>query len=433
MNQIRMSLQHMLLVTLVGLGIFLWNVISPVNAFAKIQHAIIITSDGAETKGSYSWIQENKSGGDRLNEHNMMATINDIRAAAIGQYYYIMEGEGLNRITCYDIISLDVKMWQYSAKDATEAGDIRPWALLPISENKAYLLRYGSSVAWIVNPLAAVEGDFKIGEIDLSAYDEGDGAPEMCCGVVVGEKAFIGLKRVDAAGVPQEAYVAVIDTATDTEIDTEQSALGGIPMLTKNPVSMSYLEDTALIYVQASGDINQPDYSGGIESVNPDSYETAMVVDDGDAADHPYGYITAMAVKSEEDGFFIGAASATDNTLYHFDPLTGTVTQMAFNSTDADYLLNTELAGLNEGFTLDQHDRLWISDIAGRRVEIINTTPTEGLYSRDGSMDIPVDNIAQTMIPGQIVFCLEPTDPAAQVNGSGAEGRFCFINTLFGN
>ena len=433
MNQIRTSLRHILLTTLAGLGIFLWHVaLSPGIALAVTQHAIIITSDDAQTKGSYSWIQERKSGGDRLNEHNMMATINDLRVAAIGEYYYIMEGEGLNRITCYDVISLDVMMWQYAAQDAAEDGDVRPWALLSVSDNKAYLLRYGSSIAWIVNPLAEVEGDFKIGEIDLSAYDEGDGAPEMCCGAVVGEKAFIGLKRIDATGAPQEAYVAVIDTTTDTEIDTGQSALGGIPLQTKNPVSMAYLEDTALIYVQASGEIDPPDYSGGIESVNPDSYETAMVIDDGDNVDHPYGYITAMAVKSDEEGFFIGAASATDNTLYFFNPLTGETSPMAFNSTEDDYLLNTELAGLKEGLALDQYNRLWISDVTGRRVEIIKTTTTEGLYSRDGSMDIPVDNLAQTMVPGQIVFCEEPTDDSL-ANSSGAEGRFCFINSLFGN
>ena len=433
MNQIRMSLRYILRTMFAGLGLFLWFVaLSPGNALAVAQHAIIITSDEAETKGSYSWIQERKSGGDRLNEHNMMSTINDLRAATHGQHYYIMEGEGLNRITCYDIISLDVMVWQYAAQEATETGDTRPWELLSISENKAYLLRYGSSTAWIVDPLAATEAEFKLGEIDLSAYDDGDGSPEMCCGVVADNRAYIAMKRISAAGLYQTAYIVVIDTDTDTEMDTGQSAFGGVPITVKNPATLYYQEDTGLLYVQGVGDMDTTDYSGGIESIDPDTYDTDMVVDDGDVTNHPYGYITAMVIKSDEEGFFIGAASETDNTLYQFNPSTGDVAEMAFNSTDPDYLLNTQLAGLKGGLGMDQYNRLWISDIGGRRVEIINTTTTEGLYSRDGSMEIPVDNLAQTMIPGQIVFCEEPSDASIE-NSHGAQGRFCFINALFGN
>ncbi|MEZ4603713.1 MAG: hypothetical protein R2861_10035 [Desulfobacterales bacterium] len=61
-------------------------------------------------------------------------------------------------------------------------------------------------------------------------------------------------------------------------------------------------------------------YTGGIERIDPDSYTTDMVLDDGDGDSHPYGYFTGMAMISATDGFLIGAASETDQTLYHFNP-----------------------------------------------------------------------------------------------------------------
>ncbi|MFH2065361.1 MAG: hypothetical protein ABIK15_09215 [Pseudomonadota bacterium] len=423
----------MLAVTVTGL-ILLMAV--PVHA-AQTQHAIVTVKDSSGVSGSYSWIQEQKSGGSRLNEHNMMPTIADIRAAAHNQYYYIMEGGGLNRITCFDIRSLDNAVWQYSAKEPGETGDTLPWDLISISERKAYLLRYGSSIAWIVDPLAENEAGFKTGELDLSAYDDNDGSPEMCCGVVANGKAFIALKRLGADGSAQTGYLAVIDTATDSPVDTvrDSGGLPGIPLSVKNPVSIAYLAETGSIYVHGCGSLSpQVDYTGGIEKINPDLYASEIILDDGDTDSHPYGYITGMALISSRDVFFIGAASEKDEILYHFNPMTGVVDEVAFNASDPNFLKHIRFAGLTGGIGADQHSRLWLANITDHQVEILLTTPNNGLYSRDGSFPIPNDNTGSIMNPTQIVFCKEPeitaADEAEKPSSSGDSGNFCFIGTL---
>lgn len=405
----------------------------------QYQHAIVTAKNAGGTAGCYSWIQERKSGGSRLYEHNMMPTIADIRAAVHNQYYFIMEGDGLDRITCYDIRSLDNPVWQYAAREAGEAQDTLPWDLVSVSDNKAYLLRYGSNIAWIVDPLAENEADFKTGELDLGDYDDGDGSPEMCCGVVVDGKAFIALRRVDAGGVPQAAYLAVIDTTTDLPVDTGQdnTGLSGIPLAVKNPVSIQYLAETGSIYVLGSGSLlPQPDYTGGIERVDPASYAAEIVLDDGDEGSHPYGYFTGMAMVSETNGFFIGAASENDQTLYRFNPGTAAVTAVLMNATNQNYLQHKQFACLEGGIGLDKHDRLWISNVTNREVNILVTVPNQGLYSGDGDVDIPNDNTGRAMQPAQIVFCQEPEvtdeEEAAKPSSSGSGGNFCFIGALLG-
>ena len=404
---------------------------------AASQDAIITTQDTGGTKGSYSWIQESKTGGSRQSAHNMMPTIPGIRAAAYDQYYYILEGEGLNRVTLFDIVSLDVQVWQYAAQSADETGDALPWDMVFVSDDKAYLLRYGSPIAWIVDPLSETEEGFKTGELDLSAYDDGDGNPEMCGGVVVDGKAFILLKRLDPDGVPQTAYLAVIDTATDTAVDTgmDDGMLPGIPLSVKNPVFIQYLAKAGMIYVQGAGTLGPaPDYTGGIEQVDPLNYTASLLVDDGNEAFHPYGYITAMVVKSATDGFFIGAASENDNLLYHFNPTTGAVDEMTFNSTDPNFLKHIQFGGLTGGMALDQRSRLWVGNITGRSMEIINTTTNQGLYDRDMVKPIENDTAGRAMVPRQIVFSQEPEeteeDEAAKPSSSGDSGNFCFIGHL---
>lgn len=396
---------------------------------AQVQHVIITTVDNNSSNGSYSWIAEAKSGGSRLNEHNMMPTISDIRVAAYGQYYFILEGGNLNRITLFDCTSLDEEVYQYKT-DAT------PWDMIFIDEHKAYLLMNESSNVLIVDPLALDDDNFNIGTLDLSAYNDDEGVPEICCGIVVGTKAFIGLQRLAA----KTSYLAVFDTETDLPINTgkDSGSLLGIPLSIKNPISISYLSQTHRLYVHGSGTIDSPDYSGGILSIDPNSYSTTMVVDDGDETIHPYGYITGMAILSDTDGFFIGATDPNDNTLYHFNPSSGSNNGspelVSFSSATSDFMQHKRLSGLTGGIGFDQRDRLWIGNITDRQVEIIITTPNQGLYASDGSYQIPNSDAGEAMFPTQIVYCLEPAitdvDESQKPSSSGEGGNFCFIGIL---
>ncbi len=75
----------------------------------------------------------------------------------------------IDSITQYDFLLSDIENWTYSANDANESTS-NLYKLIGVSDTKAYLIRYNKSKVWIVNPSALIAEDFKIGELDLSAY-----------------------------------------------------------------------------------------------------------------------------------------------------------------------------------------------------------------------------------------------------------------------
>ncbi|MCK4786130.1 MAG: hypothetical protein KAV87_20400 [Desulfobacteraceae bacterium] len=270
-----------------------------------------------------------------------------------------------------------------------------PHGLVFLNSEKAYLFRYGTTKAWIIDPSTTTEAGFKIGELDLSSYADGDGIPEMETGVIVDGKLFIILQRLDrnAFWAPLNTYVAVFDTSTDTEIDTgSPDAVLGIPLEVKNPLSIQYLEANDTIYVQGAGDFFTPEYSGGIESIDPDTYDTSLILDDGD----PYGNISGMAIVSATKGYFVGYAGWGDTTLYTFDPSTGTV------GSAVSGLEHKNIAGMESGIYPDKNNMLWVCNQTDARVDILDITT-----------DTIDESVSTVLNPLRVVFCSGPA-PAIQ-------------------
>ena len=82
-----------------------------------------------------------------------------------------------------------------------------PYEMLFVSDSKAYILRYGSSDIWIVDPSvsAADEEAFKTGEISLKAYDS-DQVPNMVSGLIHDGKLFVVMQAMNSEFVPGEAF-----------------------------------------------------------------------------------------------------------------------------------------------------------------------------------------------------------------------------------
>ena len=400
------------------------------------QHAIVTARSTDSLTSSYSWIQENKSGGSRLREINVIETASPIRSAAFGQYYYILEGGDVNRVTKYDVLSLDQPIYSYSVVSPGEAGAVTPWDMIFVDDTTAYLLRHDSGMLWVVNPSAATEDEFLLDTIDLSGFDESDHIPEMACGVYLDGKVYIGLQRLENGGAPGNACIAVIDTETHTLVSKEATGVSGIPLEVVNPFAMAVIEGSQTIYVAGCGNIDPVfDYTGGIETVDPVTWDTTLLLDDGDASDHPYGCVTGMAVITPETAFFTGAAAMDDQTLFTLDLSTGTVSEVPFNTTDTTYMTHKKLGGLDGGLGVDQLNRLWISNQTDNSVVIVNTTPNaEGKYRTDEEVSFTPDSAGNGMAPDQIVFCLE--DPITKEEtlekpaSGGESGNFCFIGTL---
>lgn len=297
-----------------------------------------------------------------------------------GEYFYPIGRFGIDTVSKYHIEDPSNEIYEYSTLDDPEDPSSNPYRLVFASETKAYLIRYGADKIWIVDPSAETEAAFKLGELDLSAYDDGDGTPEATDGVIVDGRLFVTLPRLvdfSPAAEGVAAYVAVFDTETDTEIDTDPADdptnRKGIELITRHPAGIVYEPDAGLL-VQSAGDVygsfngRPPGYDGGITRIDLDDYMQRLIVDDGDAADAPYGYLTGLAVVDGGNGYFLGYGGYQNVSLYHFDPATGEVSGAVAGFEGIDI---TTLEAAPDG-------TLWvgIGDAANPRIEVLDTDRT---------------------------------------------------------
>ncbi len=375
----------------------------PVHA-EVIQTAVVAGAAADYSSGAHSVVSVDPVGGPRTVRNDLVPTESDISVSAHGSHFYRLGRYQMDHVVKFDIHAPDTPIWQFSVRDEDE-DSANPQELVFAGPDKAYLLRYASKKAWIVDPSTTTQAGFKIGELDLSDYDDGDGSPEMHSGVIVNGKLFVTLQRWDRSGggnwVLNDAWLAVFDTATDTEMETGKGdgKMRGIPLPAQNPQSIQYVAENNAIYVQCAGALFPPvDYTGGIVRINPETYQTTLIIDDGDEADHPYGNISGMVVVSPTKGYFAGYAGWGDNSLYSFNPSTGAV-----NGTVSDYLKNKNIAGMEAGAYTDKNGMLWVCNSTDSEIVVLNTA--------DDSID---ERIPTNLNPLKVVFC-EETAPGYHV------------------
>jgi hypothetical protein len=387
-------------------------ILTPPAYSENTQTAVIATVSPDWTSGSYSIASVDPVGGPRTFQNKISSKKSDLTVSAYGKYFYIFERFGANNITKYKIDEPDKPIWQFSTEgDETNSN---PYDLVFVSDKKAYLLRYGSDKLWIVNPSATAEAAFKIGELDLSAYNDTDGAPNMSAGVIVNKKLYITLQRADLTVWPvvhNDPYVVVFDTSTDTEIDTQNcncDQMGILITEIKNPTSIQYVAANDRIYVQGVGDWDGAtgDDSGGIVQINPNSYQTSLVIAD----DAEYGVISGMAIISPDKGYFVGYAGWGDNTLYSFDPSCGC------NIKAVTGFENISISGMDTGAYPDNNGMLWICNQTNARVDILNA-----------ATDTVDESIGTELNPTKVVFA--EGEPDIWDDGDGGGGG-CFISSL---
>ncbi len=256
----------------------------------------------------------------------------DFGLDGFGSHYYRIGKYEIDTLTKYSVSNPNVPVWEFSTKAPSESTK-NPYDMVFESETKAYLIRYESPVSWIIDPsVSQSEGaSFKTGEIDLSAYNDADGAPEASMGVIVNGKLFVLMERMDKVGgwVPGDAYVAVFDINTNQEIDTNPSDaasnLKGIKLDIRNPNELQVVGDK--IYVSAVGNYYPQEFTGGIQAVDVATYALTDVLDDGEQ----FGQISGMAIVSPTLGYFKGYTGWQSEALYQFNPSTGEVAEEPVN------------------------------------------------------------------------------------------------------
>ncbi len=318
----------------------------------------------------------------------------DVTVVGGAGHFYRLLKFGTNTISRYSVDDPATPIYTYSTQSADEDSQSNPYTMVEVSPTKAYVLRYGSGKMWIVNPAADREADFKIGEIDLSHYDP-DGVPEMAAALLQGELLYVGMQRLEAFSAVRSSYVAVIDTTTDTEVDTReqgsQDSLLGIDLGVHNVTGLSENPDNGEVLAIAVGGYDgsfAPLYNGGIVAIDSLDYSVETVLDDGNQSAAPYGQLQGMTVRSGGRAYFTGSTSFGSASVFAFNPETGEVGYEGAAVAD--------LADQNLGdIVLDSRGRLWVAqlDAAAPGVTIVDTDDS-----------ILVDLVDTVLVPTNIDF-----------------------------
>lgn len=284
----------------------------------------------------------------------------DLFVRSGGDHYFVVKRFDTNQVLRYAASNPATPVYTYSTQDATD-GTVQsnPSDLLIVSDTKAYLLRYGSGKLWIVNPSATTEATFKIGEIDLSAYDTFDGVPEMTAGIVRNGRLYVAMQRLESFASVKTGYIAVIDIATNTEIDTKPTTDGlkGIELPVRDPVSLVGIPGSNNILVLADGGYGgAPDYAqlyeGGIVRIDAAANSATLVFDDGDATTHPFDFFADIATVTSDRAYFIGSTGfGATQTLYRFNP----------NTTAAPVAVPGFQAVAMGSLAVDPNGKLWVT------------------------------------------------------------------------
>ncbi len=322
--------------------------------------------------------------------NGLKPTFSDITVVTYGKHFYIIEQQlAGNNITKYAVDNPQTVIWQYSVNESSNPAVLsNPHDMIFVSETKAYVIRYNKTKVWIVNPSATTEADFKIGELDLSAYGGDDSTPEMDTGFIADGQFYIVLQRLEGATqrVVNDAYIAIFDVNTDQEIDANISGdtLKGIRLLLRNPRGVNYLAATNTLYVLSSGSFFPMSYIGGIEAIDLSTYKSTIILDDGDEQSHPFGLITSLAVISDERLYFVGYENADMNTLYLMDVKNRTVSPV-----NVSQLIDGQI----QSIVIDPQGLLWVSDNANATVRILNPLSCN-----------EIDAVSTNLNPARIVF-----------------------------
>ncbi|MFC1541466.1 hypothetical protein ACFL50_03340 [Candidatus Latescibacterota bacterium] len=180
---------------------------------------------------------------------NLLPISQDNIAKTDGTYLYILERSGADAISKYDPsnISAGSHIFQFSTGESSNPYDI------VFSGSKAYLLLYGSNKIWIINPEAADEASFKMGEIDISQWADDDGFAEPTIGFYYNGMVYVVLQRYDQTSYTAGTSVLIkINPSTDGIVDMniKTNSIDGLNLIVKNIVSGSLYEN--LLYLAGS-------------------------------------------------------------------------------------------------------------------------------------------------------------------------------------
>ena len=276
---------------------------------ALANQAVMTTTDYATGGLSSLDLGTNTAVNDHLTIHS------DAVVRTYRDKVYILNRLGQDNVIVLDGDDLQTPQTQYSTGNGTNPHDIAF-----VSEEKAYISRYGRTHLLVVNP---VTGD-SLGTVDLSTFADADGLPETSQLAVHGGHLFAACHRLDRENgwAPTEfSAIAVVDVTTDELVDADPDTEGtqGIVMTGSNPSGAALRGGKwYLSAVNSYTDLTD----GGIEVIDLANLRSeGIMLDETTAGGNP----GSLVMTSDRDGYGVITDEYFVNTVKRLDLATQSV------------------------------------------------------------------------------------------------------------
>ncbi len=223
----------------------------------------------------------------------------------------------LNRFLGDNVQRLDPGQGLRTRYQCSTGNGSNPHDLIVVAPDKAYVTRYDRPELWVVDPSRTSCDGFRRGVIDLSAFADADGLPEMDQMALVDGRVFVTVQRLDRRHgfVPTgPSRLVVIDVATDTVV-------GQVVLFGTNPFGDSSgivrEPETGRLVLATSGDLYTVG-DGGLERVDPATLqaEGRFFVDEITLGGNVLDFVLLAPTK----GYAILQDANLRNRLVAFDP-----------------------------------------------------------------------------------------------------------------
>ncbi len=264
--------------------------------------AIITTTDYSSGSFSSLDLSTNTATNDHLTIHS------DAVVRTYRDKVYIINRLGQDNVIVLNRSDLKTPLTQYSTGNGSNPHD-----MAFVSEEKAYISRYGQTQLLIVNP---VTGDL-LGEVELSVFADADGLPEVSQLALYNNHLFAACQRLDRDNgwVPTDvSVIAVVDVLTDQVVDVDANTAGvqGIVMASKNPAGAVLRGNKwFLSAVNTFDDLTD----GGIEVIDLANLRSDGVVLGEMALG---GNLSSLAMVSDDEGYVVVLDASFVNVVKRF-------------------------------------------------------------------------------------------------------------------
>ncbi len=217
-------------------------------------------------------------------ENDMAMVHSDAIGRAFGATFYVVNRLGADNIATLDAVDLSVA-GQFSTGPGTNPQDV-----VLFSSCRGFVSLYASDHLLVVNPLASPE-DALVGEVDLAAFADADGAPEASFMARSDDLLLVAIQNLENYSPTRSGRIIVVDSV-------EASVSSVIELTTANPF-------TPLVEVSGTGEFlvgTVNDFSGlggGIEIFTAQDATAALVVSSEDLGGVP----SELAMVDDQCGY----------------------------------------------------------------------------------------------------------------------------------